>query len=201
MRIAIATFGTSVSPRFDYAPEVLVVNIESGRELGRGRIAMGGVYPATRLRRLKDEGVSVLICGNIDVFSEQMAESLGIRLVPWVTGEVEDAIRLFLMGDLAPGTILSPSGPQGQWGLGRGRGRRRRGRWFEEFNNLQEVSKMPRGDGTGPAGKGPGTGRGLGPCGGGGAGRGGGQGGGRGTGRGSGMGRGGGRGGGQGGPA
>ena len=165
MRVAIFIFGTSISPRFDYAPEALIVDIEEGHEVKRESIALGGLHPVARLNGLKDKHVDVLICGNIDVNSEQMTESMGIRLIPWVTGEADKAIRLFLAGELAPGTILSPSGTSVRWGLGWGRGMCRQGRWFKEFNRSQEDETMPKRDGTGPAGKGPGAGRGLGPCG------------------------------------
>lgn len=83
----------------------------------------------------------------------------------------------------------------------RGRGwqhRRRDGRSGRALNPIQGGEQMPRGDGTGPDGKGPAGGRGKGPCGrnqpssgGGGAGRGSGQGKGRRGGKGRGQGQGG----------
>ncbi len=190
MRIAILTFGERVSPRFDYAPEALIVELNSGGEVERKRLKMGSPEPAARVAKLKEEEVEVVICGNIDVFSERMVSFGGLELIPWVTGNAEDAISTMITGRLHPGAILDAPGNRKRWRFAKGRRGSRRGQWSEELDNQKEDYKMPRGDGTGPSGKGPGTGRGLGPCGGGGGKGGKGTGGGRGMGQKSGSGKG-----------
>jgi len=171
MRIAILIFEDRVSPRFDCAPEAMIVEENSGREVNRKRLNLDSPEPAARVARLKEEDVEVVICGNIDVYSERMVLSSGLDLIPWVTGNAEDALSTMLRGDLYPGVILDASGHRKRWRVAKGRCGRHGYRWCEQLGNDKEDYEMPRGDGTGPTGKGPGTGRGLGPCGGG-AGRG-----------------------------
>jgi len=76
--------------------------------------------------------------------SVRLIYAYGIRMVPAVTGEVFQVLDAFVEGRLS--------------GIS------------DDFDSLnirmrQEVRIMPRGDGTGPTGKGPGIGRGQGPCG------------------------------------
>jgi len=145
MKIAIPTFATRVSPRFDCAQFVLVVTINEGRAPERQELAASDWALHERINRLLELGVDTVICGGIDRWSAASLQSAGVTVYGWVTGEVEDALSALLQGDLDaeaamggsgrcacrrfPGDEEAGTGPPGpgQGNIGRGGGRRRRG--------------------------------------------------------------------------
>ncbi len=145
MKIAIPTFSTRVSPRFDCAQSVLVVTIDEGETPGRQELTVGHWAPHERVNRLLELGVDTIVCGGIDRWSAASLQSAGVTIYGWVTGEAEDALSALLRGDLDtedagggrgrcacrrfPGDEEPAAGPRGPGqGLGgRGAGRRRRG--------------------------------------------------------------------------
>jgi len=145
MKIAIPTFATRVSPRFDCAQSVLVVTIDEGGTPERQELAAGDWAPHERINRLLELGVNTIICGGIDRWSVASLQSAGVTIYGWVTGEVEDALCALLKGDLDAEAAIGgsgrcacrrfignkeagtrPPGP-GRGSGGRGGGRKRRG--------------------------------------------------------------------------
>jgi len=146
--------------------------------------------PEGRAAELAAAGVSLLVCGGISRRQEAAVRAVGLEVISQVCGPVNEVLGAALSGRLGEPTYLMP-GCRGRGGRFRAGGRR-------GWRNLKGGVTMPRGDGTGPEGKGPLTGRGAGGCAGApgarpgaprpGQGRGGGRGGGRGMGQGLGRG-------------
>ena len=133
MRIAIPVFGTRVSPRFDCAQEFLLIDIDDGTVARKERFGVGNAVPLERVRTLAGLGVEAIVCGGIDIFSAQQLAAHGIRAYSWVTGEAEDALRCFLLGELTPGTMIGPGGRCcGRWRF-RGGGLRRGGPPWSQY--------------------------------------------------------------------
>ncbi|MFC1565222.1 NifB/NifX family molybdenum-iron cluster-binding protein [candidate division KSB1 bacterium] len=186
MKIAIPIFGIRVSPRFISSDLFLVVDTQDGEILNKETIPFNDPHPLKCSRFLMDMGVEMIICGGINRFSEQQLNFNGIKVFPWITGEVNDVLQSFLKGDL-DSIMRSPRNHNMRSGCKR---RNSMNRNMNKNNIIKEVLVMPNKDGTGPAGgggRGTGNGRGQGSSGGGkgqGRGKGRGQGGGRGQGRG-----------------
>jgi len=100
MKIAIPTFGTRVSPRFDCAQEVAIVTVDEGRRSERLELAASDWPPHERVHRLLELGVDTVICGGIDRCTTMTLQSAGVTIYGWVAGEVEDALEALLKGDL-----------------------------------------------------------------------------------------------------
>ena len=126
LKIAVAVFGSRISPRFDCAPTMLIVE-KAGSGLGQSRKVDTEGWPAgKRLKRLGQWQVGVLICGGIDEHSLRMISASNIRVYSWITGEYEDALSCFLSGRLASGNMMGPGGTfRGKW---------RFRRWRQETN-------------------------------------------------------------------
>lgn len=121
MKVAIPTFGPRVSPRFDYAPGLLLINLEDGKVVGSEKFSLQAWDRFQRLQKLRDLGVQTVICGGIDGNSAQILTGYGIRVIAWVAGEADEALQFFLEGKLRPGVELGP-----RWRRGRRRGQRLR---------------------------------------------------------------------------
>ena len=100
MRIAIPTFATRVSPRFDCAQDVLVVTIEASGAPERHELRASDWTPHERINRLLDLKVDTVLCGGIDCRSVESFQSAGVTVYCWVSGEIEDALSALLRGDL-----------------------------------------------------------------------------------------------------
>ena len=128
MKVAIAQYGAQVSPRFDCAPFLLVLDVEDGQIIERQTISMLPWGPLERIKRLGDFGVTTLICGGIDRFSQDQLHLAGVQVSPWITGEIDDVLASFLRGDLEPRMMIERGGRCcGRWGTRRGRSHHPRG--------------------------------------------------------------------------
>lgn len=139
LRIAIPQWQGRVSPVFDVAGSLLVVDFEDGREVRREEVRLVRADAVDRTAELARLGAEVLICGAISAPLEARLAAAGVQVIGFVCGAVEDVLAGFASGELASPAFLMPGC----------RGRRRQ----------QGRNRMPRGFGVG-RGRGPGGGRG-----------------------------------------
>jgi predicted Fe-Mo cluster-binding NifX family protein len=123
-RIAVTVWNGRVSPVFDTAREMLLVDLSDGTETARHLAALGGVCPAERTARLRELGVSTVICGAVSRPMAAWCATEGIRLVPFTAGDADEVIAAWIAG-LLPDDGFRMPGCHGQ-GRGRGCGRRQR---------------------------------------------------------------------------
>lgn len=140
MQVAIPEWQGRISPVFDTANRVLLLQIEDGREAERREAQFAGMPPPLRVQRLVDLGVDMLICGAISRPLSSMCLSAGISIIPWVSGALDEVVRAFLAGGLPSPDFTMPGcygqrmrarrgrgGGRSGRGSGRGRGRGRGG--------------------------------------------------------------------------
>jgi len=123
MRIAIPIWQSRVSPVFDAARRLLIVDVEEGRETARTEETISEISPPRKARRLRELGVDVLICGAVSRPLAALIAQSGVRVVPWIAGDVEEVLKYYIDGRMPDPRFLMP-------GCGRywGRGGRRHGR-------------------------------------------------------------------------
>jgi predicted Fe-Mo cluster-binding NifX family protein len=130
-RIAIPIWNGRVSPVFDAASRLLVVEVGPEGEYNRFETDVSDQFLPSKAMRLTGLEVDILICGAISRPLSSMVTTAGIRLIPWISGQVEEVLQAFLRGELPTPQFIMP-GCTGQWhrgpdrGFGRGMGRRRR---------------------------------------------------------------------------
>jgi predicted Fe-Mo cluster-binding NifX family protein len=146
MRIAIPQWQGRVSPVFDVAGSLLLVDFEGGGEVRRKEVRLAQTDALGRAADLARLGADVLVCGAISAPLEARLAAAGVRVIGFVCGPVEDILAGFVKGELAKSAFRMP----GCWGQHR---RLREGRNFMA------------------SGFGPGSGRGRGRRAGGGRGR------------------------------
>ena len=126
MKVAVPVFAGRISPVFDWAGNLLIVEHDGDLETGRREMSLDGIAPFLRARHLVGLGVQTLICGGISAPVAAMVESHGVRLIPGVVGELDAVLGSFFAGKLPDPTFAMP----GWRGCGHpmGAGRMRRGR-------------------------------------------------------------------------
>jgi predicted Fe-Mo cluster-binding NifX family protein len=164
MKIAIPAFHSKVSPRFDTAQELVLLEVIDGNVINRERQPLQAYSAAGKIKKLLEEGVDTLICGGIDRLSRQQIGLNRIEVYSWVTGEINDAVSCFLRNGLNSGTILGSNGKkEGCWQF-RQRGFLRNVLQKSAHRISEEVSLLPESnqDRVGRGKRGPGQGRGKG---------------------------------------
>ena len=123
MKIAIPLFNKRVSPRFDCAVQFLILTIEDGAIEQRKNLWLKEKALTERIKRLNKLKIDTLICSGIDAFSEGQLSFHGMRVLSWITGEVEDVIHCFLEGGLKPRMMMGAGGRCcGRWRFRNGKG-------------------------------------------------------------------------------
>jgi predicted Fe-Mo cluster-binding NifX family protein len=108
MWVAIPTRSERISPVFDSAGQILLVDLDDGQERSRCVAPMPGDSIAGRVSRLQELRVAVLICGGISRPLQQMIEADGIRVYPWTAGPVDEVLEAYRQGRLHEGQYLMP---------------------------------------------------------------------------------------------
>ncbi len=108
MKAAIPIFDDRVSPLFDAARCLVLVDIEDGREIRRGQRSLDEPEMAPRARRVAELGVDVLICGAISQQLEDMLRAAGVQVIPRICGPVEEVLTAFVSGKLPEKAFLMP---------------------------------------------------------------------------------------------
>jgi len=134
MKIAIPTWNGRVSPVFDTASRLLVVEIKEESEVARFETDISEHFLPSKTMRLTGLGIDTLICGAISRPLVYMITTAGIKLIPWISGQVEEVVQAFFTNTLFDPRFIMP-GCAGGWGKGPGGrdgqgGRRRRGAHF-----------------------------------------------------------------------
>jgi predicted Fe-Mo cluster-binding NifX family protein len=104
VKIAVPRMGDNVAPCFEYCATMSVFTIEGNRVVDRLDFPLSSQEPLDRLRLLRDQNVSVIICGGVQDIYERMVRAHGITIIAWVTGAVDDLLGLYLRGQLVPET-------------------------------------------------------------------------------------------------
>ncbi len=157
-RVAFSCWDGRIAPLFDTARELHVIETDGERIVSRADESLPAGTAERRASRLATLGVGTLVCGAISWVTREVVVSLGVRVVPFVSGDRDEVVRAWLEGSLESPVFTMP-------GCGDSR-------WRREDARARKGEVMPRQDGTGPMGKGPMTGRSAGLCGGAGAGAG-----------------------------
>ncbi len=121
MRVGVTIWGNIISPVFDAARTLLVADINAGRIANREQFMLHPGSPVLQIETLRRAGVNVLICGAVSEVPANMIEGAGIRLIPFITGNVDEVLHAFLRQQLPTADFMMP-------GCGNRRRRRRRGR-------------------------------------------------------------------------
>lgn len=119
MKVAIPIRNGRISPVFDVATRLLVVDFAGGEPGERSEFSIRESGGEVRAELLQELGVKILICGAISNQTARIIKRYGIDLRPWVVGEIEDVIDAYTTCSLDSEGFIMPGCRRGQGG-GRG---------------------------------------------------------------------------------
>ena len=107
-KVAIPHWQGRVSPVFDVAANVLIVEFIDGIEQSRADVPFDIDGPHARASRLSSAEVDVLICGAISQPFQNAVLHEGIEVIPQMCGSVECVLSAYIEGRLQHGEFLMP---------------------------------------------------------------------------------------------
>jgi predicted Fe-Mo cluster-binding NifX family protein len=146
MKVAIAVWEDCVSSVLDFAQRLVVADLKDGAETGRTEIGLPERNSFTKLAKLRELGIEVLICGAVSQPLACAFSVCGIRLLPYVTGRIDDVLKAYQAGQLDQPQYRLPG-----WWSGARRGFRHRcGKHDGHCGRKHRPSDInPDGDATG----------------------------------------------------
>jgi predicted Fe-Mo cluster-binding NifX family protein len=129
MKVAIPIRNGRISPVFDVATRLVVVEFTGSEPVERSEFSIVESGAEARASLLQELGITTLICGAISNSAARIVARCGVKLVPWVVGEIDDVLEAFSTDSLDTDGFLMPgcrrgegSGRRGMTGKGQGRG-------------------------------------------------------------------------------
>jgi predicted Fe-Mo cluster-binding NifX family protein len=120
MKIAVSVWEGRVSPVFDTASRLLVLDVEQSGEASRFEVFLDEQTCSRKCSRIQVLGVDILICGAISRYFQGILTGSGIHVIPWVCGAVSEVVNAYLDGSLSQSRYLMPgcqsSGDRGRTG-------------------------------------------------------------------------------------
>ena len=108
MKMALTVWEKRISPLFDCAGMLLVVEIVDRTESDRYFVPFLYESPFSRAANLSDLGIKVLICGAVSALFANTIESYGIRVIPFIAGPVDGVIDAYLTNGLSDSKFRMP---------------------------------------------------------------------------------------------
>ena len=108
MKVAIPRWGDSVAPCVGHCALMSVYTVSDGRVTERVDFPLRSRDPFDRIRLLRDQEVGTIICGGVQDRLEEVLRVNGIRVISWVAGPVDELLRTYLSGELAPEQRRTP---------------------------------------------------------------------------------------------
>jgi len=108
MKTAIPIWDGKISPVFDTASKLLIVQLEDNREKSRIEAYLDEQNLTRRCSRIYDLEIDVLICGAISRAFYRMLVAGGVDVIPWISGPVEEVLDAWMHGTLFHSRFLMP---------------------------------------------------------------------------------------------
>ena len=108
MKVALTVWEGHISPLFDATRMLLVAKIERREVTETHFEPFECESDFSRVSRLDQLGIDVLICGGISRFFANFIEARNIRIIPFSSGTVSEVLEAFIQGTLFSNRFRMP---------------------------------------------------------------------------------------------
>jgi len=108
VKVAVPIWNGRISPVFDTAQRLLLIEFENGIEVARVEEAIGQIPIPRRAAALTELNVDVLVCGAVSRPLFAMLSGAGMTVVPFVSGGIDEVLNAFIEGRLSDPRLCMP---------------------------------------------------------------------------------------------
>lgn len=108
MRSAFSLWNERIAPVFDVAKHLWIVETEAGEITAQKERRFSSDDPHERALRLVTLQVEQLVCGAISQSSHQALVEQGIRVIPFIAGDLHQVVQACLTNQLSDGKLAMP---------------------------------------------------------------------------------------------
>ena len=108
MKTAITVWNNRVSPVFDVANQALLFDLDGHRTTSEHYLVLPHSCAAEKVIWLLEAGTEVLICGAISRDAHLAVTNAGIRIYPFIAGDIQKVLLAYLAGSLVEGGFAMP---------------------------------------------------------------------------------------------
>jgi predicted Fe-Mo cluster-binding NifX family protein len=98
--IALSIFGNRISSRLDVAEKLMIIKVENTTIKNKETLLLDSADILKKLDTLVKLKPDVLICGGLTNLCEKKLSNYNIRVIPWIKGDTEYILKLYLNGML-----------------------------------------------------------------------------------------------------
>lgn len=107
MKVAVTVWEDRISPVFDASRRLLVAEIENTQITNRSYVIFNPERPSNLTKTLAELDIPVLICGAVSQVPANIIVADGIKLIPFIAGEVDRVLEVYAKGhSLAPAFVM-----------------------------------------------------------------------------------------------
>jgi predicted Fe-Mo cluster-binding NifX family protein len=114
MKVALTVWEKRISPVFDSAAMLLIAEIENSKVTAKYTEPFNPEMPSQLAMSLNVQDVDTLICGAISEVPADMIEAEGIKLIPFISGDVFEVLNSYAKGIPIVPEFLMPGCGRGQ---------------------------------------------------------------------------------------
>ena len=108
MKIAIPIWEDKISPVFDTALRLMVVDIEGKKELSRTVYYIDEQDLLRKCQRIRTLDVDILICGAVSHSFLKILNANGLEVIEEISGRAEEVLEAYLNGEIFNSRFLMP---------------------------------------------------------------------------------------------
>ena len=108
MKVALTVWENRISPVFDCAQMLFIVDIIERRATGGHFEPFHCETPFSRAAKLSDLSIEVLICGAVSNLFASIIETQGITIIPFIAGVADEVLDAYLMERLCDSKFQMP---------------------------------------------------------------------------------------------
>jgi predicted Fe-Mo cluster-binding NifX family protein len=93
--LCLACYGDRLASVFDNAPELKLFRMEDNKICPAGYLSLPSKDPKDRTSAIMTCGATFLICGAICGCTMNEMEQAGVRVIPWISGMIDDVLTAY----------------------------------------------------------------------------------------------------------
>ena len=108
MRTAFSIWNQRIAPVFDTAHEIHLVDYAAGRVEVMSTYKLADTDLTQKINWLLQQGVNTLVCGAVSRLLQEKLIAAGIKVVPFVAGDMHRVMEAYLDGSLKKAVFKMP---------------------------------------------------------------------------------------------